>query len=184
MFKIKISFVKVAAVTVAFMLASTGIVYADSLTVDITTGALVMNDSRTDARVLLWFDLPSEISDTEPVFAELLIPLTSVIPDSTALAVYCHPLMIPWNPETISWEDLGDSLTSEVISDEGTLYATSEEGIQGAYFDITSIVKDWVDGRMQNNGLLLFCDAERLSRFQFGGIGNPPLAQVKFTYTH
>ena len=184
MLKIMISYVKVAAVTVAFMLASTGSVFADSLTVDITTGALVINDSRTDARVLLSFDLPSELSGTELVFAELLIPLTSMIPDSTALAIYCHPLQIAWSEDEVTWEDLGDSLTSEVISEDGTLYATSEEGDQGAYFDLTSVVRTWMDGEMQNNGLLLFCDAERLPRFQFNRGRDLPTPQMKFTYTH
>lgn len=184
MFKVKISYVKIAAITVAFMLASTGVVFADSLTVDITTGALVLNDSRTDARVLLSFDLPLELSGAELVFAELLIPLTSVIPDSTALAIYCHPLRIAWSEDEITWEDLGDSLTAEIISEDGTLYATSEEGNQGAYFDITSVVRAWMDGEMQNNGLLLFCDAERLPRFQFNGGEDLPLAQMRFTYTH
>ena len=184
MFKMKISYVKVAAATVAFMLASTGTVFADSLAVDITIGALVLNDSRTDARVLLSFDLPSELSGAELVFAELLIPLTSMIPDSTALAIYCHPLQITWSENDVTWEDLGDSLTSDVISEDGTLYATSEEGSQGAYFDITGVVRAWMDGEMQNNGLLLFCDAERLPRFLFNRVEDLPLAQMKFTYTH
>jgi hypothetical protein len=132
--------------------------HADSLVVDITAGAILSNPDSDNSRALLRFDLPQGLDSAEIVFAELTLPVESIIPDSSALAIYCHPLLVDWNADEVTWADLGESLTAEVISEEGTLFATASEGNQTAYFDITGIVRLWQEGSLVNSGLALFYD--------------------------
>jgi hypothetical protein len=158
------------------------VAHADSLVVDITAGAVLINADNGNARSLLRFDLPSELNSAEIVFAELTLPVESIIPDSSALAIYCHPLLVDWNADEVAWADLGDSLTAEFISEEGTLFATASEGNQTAYFDITGIVRLWQGGSLANNGLVLFYDNTMppYSIFQSDGAA---WGQVKIVYS-
>jgi hypothetical protein len=184
MFYWKLRFLTSVAVVGICMMITASTSFADSLAVSIDIGALTINEDQTDARLLLSIDIPEELTNAELTFAELVIPLRGVIPDSTVLTVYCHPLMVPWNAETVTWEDLGDSLTPEVISEDGTHYATVDQDEQDAYFDITSMVGSWIGGTAENYGLLLFCDTERLPRFVFSRRDDRALGRVEFTYTH
>jgi len=156
---------------------------ADTLSVAINSGAWIQNPDSTQGRLLLSFDIPTVLQDDEITFAELLVPLTASIPDSSVLAVECHPLLISWNPEEVAWDDLGDSLSSEAMA-EGTQYATSTEGEHQAYFDITGIVKSWQDSSLANNGLILYYDSATLPYFTYKRGESAPFATVRFDYTH
>ena len=173
---------KLTAITAVFVLSLSSLAQADSLLVDITRGALVVNNDGTDARLLLKFDLPQELTGMEVVFAELSFPLISVIPDSSALAVNCFPLLVSWDPGNVTWADLGDMPGAEVIGDKGTVYAVSEEGASESYFDVTETVRSWLDETIANNGLLFFSDPDRLPRFQYSRSEGSPFAQVKIIY--
>jgi hypothetical protein len=156
----------------------------DSVDVDITTGAYILNGDSTEARVLLRFDLPQQLSNAELYFAEIYIPITSYIPDSSALRVMCLPLSVSWNPNNVSWNDLGDSLDNSVVADEGTHYATVEEGNRNAYFDITPIVAAWKAERIGNYGLVLFCSSDEMPYFRYSREQNSPFAKVKIYFDH
>lgn len=171
----------ISLIVVALWLPSCALGSIDSVDIDITTGRYILNDDSTDVRVLVRFALPRQISDAEIFFAELFIPLTSYIPDSSALRVLMHPLVISWDENT-SWGDLGDSLGREVISDEGTHYATSAEGNQDAYFDITHIVTGWKEERISNNGLILFCSSDELPYFRYRRNRDSPFARVRIYF--
>ena len=162
----------------------TGSAYADSLAVDINTGVFVLSPDSVQGRLHLQFGLPQELSGATVVFAELRVPVVSVIPDSSALMLQCNPLAISWNPDEVTWDNLGDSLTPEIISEDGTVFATSATGEQEAYFDITNIVRGWQDSSLANNGMLLYCEGGSQPSFQLPQGGNEALARVKFTYTH
>lgn len=154
---------------------------ADSLTVDIATGAYLFNADTSDVRALMQFDLPSELDSAEIVFAELTVPIGCVIPDSSAMALYCQPLLIGWNPIDVAWENLGDSLTDAVIG-EGTLFATSYEGWQTAYFDVTGILRSWQDRTIANNGMLFYYDNSMLPYLTFD-YERRLFGQVKIIYS-
>ncbi len=171
----------ISLIVVALWLPSCALGSIDSVDIDITTGAYLLNDDSTDARVLLRFNLPEQLSNADLFFAELFIPLTSYVPDSSALRVLMHPLVISWDENT-SWEDVGDSLGREVISDEGTHYATSAEGNQDAYFDITHIVTAWKEERISNNGLILFCSSDEVPYFRYSRNQNSPYATVRIYF--
>ena len=156
---------------------------ADTLSVAINNGAYIQNADSSQSRLLLNFDVPTALQGAEITFAELLVPLTASIPDSSVLAVECHPLLVSWNPEEIAWETLGDTLSSEAIA-EGTQYATSTEGEHQAYFDITGIVKSWQDSSLANNGLILYYDPATLPYFTYKRGESAPFATVRFDYTH
>lgn len=167
---------------VLLILSISGIAVADSLTVDITRGAIVVNDDRTDARLLVSYDLPQELADAEVILAEILFSFVAEIPDSSALTINCYPLLIAWDPGNIEWEVLGDTLGADVIGKNGTIYAIAGEGSHESYFDITETTKSWLDGTIVNNGLLFFCDSDRIPRFRYNRNHREPFAQVKFTY--
>ncbi len=147
------------------LLLSAQVTLADTLTVNITESAYLLNDDAAQGRLMLKFDLPDELSGTEITFAELLVPLTAFIPDSSALAVESRPLLISWIPAEVTWDDLWDSLTSDVMAEQGTQFATATAGAQEAYFDITDIVRSWQDTSVVNNGLILFCQTDNLPYF-------------------
>jgi hypothetical protein len=157
-------------------------VLADSLNVEITAGAYLQDSGQ--GRLLLKFDLPSELSGAQVTFAELHVPLTATIPDSSALAVECHPLLVSWVPAEVIWEDLGDSLTGDVVAEQGTQYATASEGAQDAYFDVTDIVRSWQDTSITNNGLILFYQTDTQPYFTYSRDEGEPFGTVRFDYTH
>jgi hypothetical protein len=166
------------------ILFSASFAQADSLSVAISDGAYLLNADSTQGRLLLKFEMPDELSGAEIVFAELLVPLTAAIPDSSALAVQCSPLLISWVPAELAWNDLGDNLSEEIITEPSTQYATATEGVQEAYFDITQIVKAWQDSALENRGLLLSYDATSLPYFTYAGGEGVPFGVVRFEYTH
>jgi hypothetical protein len=157
---------------------------ADTLTVAITDGAFIQNADSTQGRLLLKLDLPTELSAAEIVFAELLVPLTAVIPDSSLLAVECDPLLINWNSATVAWDDLGDSLSGDKVSEQGTRYATSTEGSQETYFNITDITRAWQDSSVANNGLILYYDPANPPYFTYSRGEGAPFATIRFDYSH
>jgi hypothetical protein len=183
MFREKINKYALSLILVVFMTVSAGQLFAESLSVDINTGAYLLDSNSGRARLLLRFDLPPGLADARLVFAELSLPLTASIPDSSALTVYCHPLAMSWNPDEISWEDLGDSLGSDVMSENETMFATNVDGEQRGYFDITDIVKSWQDTTLANNGLVLFYEPFSVPYFTYSnGLGST-IATVRFDYT-
>jgi hypothetical protein len=157
---------------------------ADSLSVEINSGAYLLNADSTQGRLLLKFNMPSGLTGAEIAFAELLVPLTVTIPDSSMLAVECHPLLTAWNEGEISWEDLGDTLSPEVVSEKGHRFATSTEGNQEAYFNITDFIRDWQDSTVVNNGLILYYDPSNLPYFTYKRGEGAPFATVRIDYTH
>lgn len=172
-----------AVFTAILVLAISSLVWADSLTVDIDRGAVVVNDDRTDARLLMGIDLPEELTGAEIIFAEFIFSLVSEIPDSSALAVNCYPLLISWDPRDIVWADLGDTLGADIIGEIGTEFAVAEEGIHESYFDITDMVRSWLDGTVANNGLIFFCDSDRIPRFRYNRSRGEPFARVRIVYS-
>jgi len=156
---------------------------ADSLRVEINNGAYLLNADSSKGRLLLKFNLPSELSGAEIAFAELLVPLIAFIPDSSMLAVECHPLLTSWNEE-VMWDDLGDTLSPDDVSDNGHRFSTSSEGNQEAYFNITDFIRDWQDSTLVNNGLILYYDPATLPYFTYKRGESAPFATVRFDYTH
>ena len=67
--------------------------------------------------------------------------------------VAVHPVLAGWDESTITWNSmpgLGSALTSlKVTRDDERRYFT---------IDVTSLVQDWVDGRIPNEGLALLPD--------------------------
>jgi|WetSurMetagenome_2_1015567.scaffolds.fasta_scaffold17151_1 hypothetical protein len=156
---------------------------ADSLTVEVNNGAYLLNADSSQGRILLKFNLPSELSGAEIAFAELLVPLIAFIPDSSMLAVGCSPLLIAWNDE-VTWADLGDTFSAEDVSDNSHRFSTSSEGDQEAYFNITDFVRGWQDSSLANNGFILYYDATTLPYFTYKRGESAPFATVRFDYTH
>jgi len=166
---------------VVFLL-TTGCVAADSLDVAVSRGAVVYNGDSTDVRLLMEIALPTALDSVEIRFAELRVAVASVIPDSSVLTMYCRPLLIPWDPYTIGWADLGDFPDTAVVSRRGTHFGTAAIGPQSAYFDITRILKNWRGGGVVNYGLLLYANPRQLPRFTYQRQGEESFGTVHVKY--
>jgi hypothetical protein len=164
------------------LLLSAGLAMADTLDVAVARVAIVYNADSSDARLLLQIALPEALDSATIRFAELRVPITSVIPDSSALTIYCRPLLIGREPGNIVWGDLGDSPDTSVVSRKGTHFGTAVIGPQTAYFDITRILTRWREGRMADRGLLLYANPRQLARFTCGRHGDEPFATVHIDY--
>ncbi len=164
------------------LLLSAGSVMADSLEVAVNQGAIVYSGDSSDVRLVMEIALPQALDSTQIRFAELQVPITSIIPDSTALTLYCRPLLASWEPNTIDWEDLGDFPDTSVVSFKGTHFGTAQSGSQTAYFDITRLIKRWQGNTMTNNGLVLYANPRQQSRFTCPRQGNEPYATVRIIY--
>jgi hypothetical protein len=160
------------------ILLLSGPVMADSLDIEVSRGAIIYNVDSTDARLLIGFTLPEALDSAEIKFAELRVPIISLIPDSTALTVYCRPLLIPWEPDDIAWGDLGDFPDTAVVAGKGTHFGTARIGSQAAFFDITRIVGKWLGGSLANRGLVLYANPLLQSRFSHQRHGDGPYAIV------
>lgn len=181
MFIQQIKKIRLSLAVIVLLLPASSVASFDSVYVEINTGAYIFDGSSNVGRVLLSFNLPDQLSNAEIFYAELVVPITSYIPDSSALMVLLHPLLISWD-QNVSWNDIGDSMTNEIISGEGSHYATSEEGSQNAYFDITRIVTAWKERRITNNGAILFCPSDEPSYFRYIRNGNVPFAGATIYY--
>jgi len=159
-----------------------GFAWAESLEVEVNRGALISNADSSDLRLLMLFALPQELNSAKIYFAELRVPITSVIPDSSALTIYCRPLLMSWVPDDVRWDDIDDRPSPSVVSRRGTHFGTSRIGPQTASFDITPIFRKWKDGTLANNGLIVYANPGMLSRFDWHGERNTPFAGVHVEY--
>lgn len=155
---------------------------ADSLDVEVSQGAFVYNADSSDARLLIEFALPEVLQGAQIQFAELRVPIISIIPDTSILTLYCRPLLLSWNEGDVVWEDIGDSPDTLVVSRRGAHYGTSELGSQTAYFNITSVVKKWLNSTMDNNGLILYANPRGRARFACQRQENEPFAAARLRY--
>jgi hypothetical protein len=165
-------------------LLSASLAQADSLTVAVNDGAYLLNADSSRGWVLLKLNIPGELTGAEIIFAELRVPLTASIPDSSALAVECRSLLISWDPAEVTWNDLGDSPSGEIIAEHEAQFSTASEGEQEAYFDITEMAKAWQDSSLANNGILLYCNPIQQPYFAYSKSEGAPFAIIKFEYSH
>lgn len=172
----------IAVAGLLFLCLAFNFAWADSLDIEITTGAFLINPLGSDGVLLLKFDMPPNLADSQIVFAELDVPITPVIPDSSLLMLHCNQLAIQWDPSTITWADLGDTIGSGVIVGDGSIFASSTTETQQAYIDITELMKSWARGDVANNGVVLFRSIENPSYFGFDLNGDSSYANVKLTY--
>lgn len=171
----------VPLVIAVLFLPSLSLASFDSVLVEIDVGAYILNGDSTEGRVLLRFDLPDGLSNAELFFAELVVPITSYIPDSSALRILMHPLLISWD-RNVSWNDIGDTMNDEIIAEDGTHYAATEEGNQEAHFNITRFVTAWTEESISNNGVILFYSSDEAPYFRYNRSNDAPFARVKVYY--
>ncbi len=182
MLSLRIRQIRTLILSLAITIFLLSMARADSLFVDVTSSAVVTDGDGSDARLLMNISVPDELMNGDLIFAELRVVLDAVVTDSSVLVVHCDPLMIAWDSNDVAWEDLGDSLTNNVLGQSGTIYASSDVGDQEAYFDITEIIRKWTGGGLSNNGLILYCDPVSIPRFAVNREVGAPFGRVAFTF--
>jgi len=164
------------------LIIPSGAALADSLDVEVTQGAFIYDADSSDARLVLEFAMPAALDSARIHFAELRVPITSVIPDSSILTVFCRPVLVAWDPENVTWEIFGDFPDSSVVTHKGAHFGTAKEGPLNAYFDISRIVQKWQDGSLVRYGLMFYVDPHGRARFAFQRQNDAPFAVVHIDY--
>jgi hypothetical protein len=173
---------KTMIVTLIALLALSVCVLAEEITIPVTEYSII-SDSIDNPRLVTKFTVPQEITDTTLVFAEIRFSITPQFSTDSILQFYCIRLSTEWTPNNVSWS----SPWTNPGGDYDTLmtpamFATTEVGIQTAYFDITEIVRDWLRGNATNNGLIFKLQDGHTSGFALDRLPELPnnaIASVK-----
>lgn len=109
-----------------------------------------------DQRILLPVDLPTELTNVVIDYAKLTLTVdtTSFTANARTLGVALFPLTTQWSistPWSSSWED-----QDGVYFQDAAQFGMTSEAKNGVIeFQIAEIVQAWVDGDLNNFGLLL-----------------------------
>ena len=102
------------------------------------------------------------MDSTEIVIAQLFLPITASISESADNPIYCAPLLMDWQTESVNWAVLGDSISSEMVDPDRIDFPVTTQGTQACYLNITDFVKPFRNSGT-NYGLKLFATDEQLS---------------------
>lgn len=121
--------------------------------------SVITNPSETrDKRVLLFFELPKEISDSKMVVDFALLICEAGVNNALAGQIDIFPITTEWkNKSVISWDDpwdkSGGDYSEEYLANNYTL--KSAYGKKEISVDVTGIIQDWQKEELSNNGIVL-----------------------------
>jgi hypothetical protein len=155
---------------------------AETMNIEVNTGAVISDPGASGTRILLKFDMPQELSNQEIIFAELHFQATCTIPDSSSLMIDCAPLILPWTGENATWDNFGGDLTNGIISGNSTYSGVLNAGLQDIYLDITDFMRSWQDSSLTNNGLITYPESEQESSFSYSQNEGQPFATIRIEF--
>ena len=174
---------KLSIVTFALVcLFSINAAQAETMNIEVSTGAVISSPGDLEARVLLKFDVPQDLSGQEIIFAELHIQATCSIPDSSSLMIDCAPLLSAWNIENANWDNFGGDLSNGIISENSTYSGVSNAGLQSVNLDITDFMRAWQDSSLANYGLIIYPEPEQESSFSYSQNEGQPFATIRIEF--
>ncbi len=136
-----------------FAMASTGLAQK-KITLKLDGASTVASHPNAeDQRVLLPISLPSELRDVTIDHATLTIVVdtSSFDAESKLLGLGVFPLKAPWSQEQVT---LG-VLAGNTDQRRSCVLATSRVKAGRIEFQIADLIQAWVDGELENNGLLI-----------------------------
>ena len=115
--------------------------------------------------VLVNIPLPDSLSNKKILHAEIIANVTPVANTDTTFEVAVIPVRIPWNPDTVQWNnawlELGGNLEDSSITFHGINIAS---GVTPK-IEITDIVRRWFDESRPNNGIAIKAPIDSNARF-------------------
>lgn len=167
-----------AALT-TFLLPS---VSAEEIQIYVNNYALI-DDGNGHSRALMRFEIPEAVTDSNLVFAEFSFAMVPYLVENGLLRVDCYAVTTDWNLSDVRWDfpwqiqggDFDDNLSS--------MFTTINTSQEIGYFDLTNIVKTWLNNGAANFGLIFIVPADISSSYQIQNLPDPPgaIAEVKFT---
>jgi hypothetical protein len=151
--------------TIVTLMVKTGFAL-DSLIVNIDQVTTITNpEDSTDVRALLKFDLPSELDTTKIVtFAELRLRINILTGFEHPIRLRISPLTRAWSPTgNISWSGPWTRPGGDFADTIGCITHANTSGQASIKADISHIINDYIQSRVQNNGIII-CQHGKLKR--------------------
>jgi hypothetical protein len=132
------------------------------------------------AMVELQFEIPVMFDTTSIAFAELLISPLYALQNGLPMTLGCAPIIFDEPMNNATFGNIRDSLGLYVSKELLATASTADSICDTMRFDITDIVRDWVQDSLDNRGLLVF-PLERRTHISGLNTGtNPPIVRIKY----
>jgi hypothetical protein len=175
----KIFFPILIAVAVITILPNT----ARAIDLDISNlqlSTITTPESINQAMVVMQFELPASLDTTGITFAELLIqPLYTLLND-LPMTLGCAPIIFDGAMNNIAFGDIRDSLNQYVNKRLLATASTADSICDTMRFDITDIVRSWVQDSLENRGILVFPLERRTHINGLNTVTSPPFIRIKY----
>jgi hypothetical protein len=135
-----------------------------------------------DRTVLVNISLPDSLSNKKILHAEIIANVSPMVNTDTTFEVAVIPIGIPWNPDTVqwnnAWQELGGNLEDSSITFCGINIAS---GITPK-IEITDMVQRWLDETRSNNGIALKTPLDARVRFAVIPLNPNELASLRVLF--
>lgn len=136
--------------------------------------------SMNQTMVVLQFEIPAIFDTTNIAFAELLISPLYTLQNGLPMTLGCAPIIFDEPMNNATFGNIRDSLGLYVSKELLATASTADSICDTMRFDITDIVRDWVQDSLDNRGLLVF-PLERRTHISGVNTGtNPPIVRIKY----
>lgn len=138
------------------------------------SGYAVINGPDGNQRLLIKVPFPEGVADSSVGFAELNLAITPSLAEDSILRINCHIITSPWQSDNVAWDNPWQNYGGDFEADELTMFTTSADGGQSAYFDLTAGIRAWLGGSKSNYGIILIIPDEIKSRYEANGASDLP----------
>jgi hypothetical protein len=182
----KFTFKSILLLVTSFVWPVVGVTAAD-LVIPVTEVTVISSSGvNSESKILIKFDLTSIPQRSFIDFAGLNFKLETDTSMGDIFEFVAYPLVIDWDVRTAKWALLqnvaGDVYIDTLVS-SGLLNRHEREDV---YLDITSLVRGWVSGKIDNRGVILQGSTKNLRDPKLtsdSNFVNNAIAQVKIFYT-
>jgi hypothetical protein len=162
------------AITILLLISIAGLLVTPSLIAQerlvLPAGGILSISSPEDSlaqRTLLRFDLPAKLANATIDYAILRFKAepAPVGKSAARLSLVVHPVSSGWNNNT-TWSEGWKRAGGDFRDRPSTWHAVAADAGNLVEALVTEIVQDWVDGKYENNGLLVLSTAEGSVSFE------------------
>jgi hypothetical protein len=130
--------------------------------------AIVSPSDSRDSRVLLFFELPSDVMNPRATVDFATLHCKAQVMDAAMGQIDIFPMATEWKDKgTISWnapwKEPGGDYSGDFLTSNYSL--KSEFGVKEVAINVTEIVQKWQKGELANNGIMLKLSADDLKAY-------------------
>ena len=116
-------------------------------------------ESEEAVRYLMALPLPAALNGATIDFARLLVGISSEVneeaPAGTPFIIDVYALETQWSAGSVSWSGGWDSPGGDYLDDTHSSYMAAADTAATVSLDLTHVVQAWVDGELDNCGVIL-----------------------------